>query len=37
MVRLGKYGITPEEAVRVWKRYGAYAEECIRQDPFLPL
>ncbi len=34
MVRLGKYGITPEEAVRVWKRYGAHAEECIRQDPF---
>lgn len=34
MVRLGKYGITPEEAVRVWKRYGAYAEECIRKDPF---
>lgn len=34
MVRLGKYGITPEEAVRVWKRYGAYAEDCIRKDPF---
>ena len=34
MVRLGKYGITPEEAVRVWKRYGAHAEECIQQDPF---
>lgn len=34
MVRLGKYGITPEETVRIWKRYGAYAEDCIRQDPF---
>lgn len=34
MVRLGKYGITPEEAVRVWRRYGAHSEDCIRQDPF---
>ena len=34
MARLGKYGITPEESVRIWKRYGAHAEECIRQDPF---
>ena len=34
MARLGKYGITPEESVRIWKRYGAHAEECIRQNPF---
>lgn len=34
VVFLSKYGITPEEAVRVWKMYGAQAPEMIQQDPY---
>ena len=35
MVYLSRFGITPEEAVRVWKQYGASAAELIQTDPFL--
>lgn len=34
MLYLGKFGITPEEAVRVWKLYGAESAELIRRDPY---
>jgi exodeoxyribonuclease V alpha subunit len=34
MVYLGSYGIRPEEAVRVWKRYGQESVERIQQDPY---
>lgn len=34
MIKLSAYGITPEEAVRVWKALGPEAEEQIRQDPY---
>ena len=34
MVQLGGYGITPEEAVRVWKRYGAQAGDRGREGPY---
>ena len=34
MVQLGGYGITPEEAVRVWKRYGAQSVDRVREDPY---
>jgi exodeoxyribonuclease V alpha subunit len=34
MLRLAGYGITPEEAVRVWKTFGAQAEEMLKQDPY---
>ncbi|HIR56474.1 MAG TPA: ATP-dependent RecD-like DNA helicase [Candidatus Gallacutalibacter pullicola] len=31
---LGRFGITPEEALRVWKLYGAQASEQIQRDPY---
>jgi exodeoxyribonuclease V alpha subunit len=34
MLRLANYGITPEEAVRVWKTFGPQAEEMVKQDPY---
>ena len=34
MLRLSGYGITPEEAVRVWKTFGAQAEEMMKEDPY---
>ncbi len=34
MVYLGKFGVTPEEAVRVWKQYGAQAAELVQEDPY---
>ena len=34
MVYLGKYGITPEEAIRIWKVFGSTASEQIQEDPF---
>jgi exodeoxyribonuclease V alpha subunit len=34
MVQLGKYGISPEEAVRVWKYYGAQSIDRIRENPY---
>ena len=35
MVSLAEYGITPEEAVRVWKLWGNAACDFIREDPYL--
>ena len=35
MLYLGGFGITPEEALRVWKQYGPSSAELIRTDPFL--
>ncbi|MCI1956398.1 MAG: ATP-dependent RecD-like DNA helicase [Oscillospiraceae bacterium] len=34
MVKLSGFGITPEEAVRVWKAFGPQAEEQVKQDPY---
>ena len=34
MMKLSGFGITPEEAVRVWKAFGPQAEEQIRQNPY---
>lgn len=34
MVSLGAYGITPEEAVRIWKLWGSQAVERIHEDPY---
>lgn len=34
MVQLGGYGISPEEAVRVWKSYGAQSIDRIRENPY---
>lgn len=34
MVQLGGYGISPAEAVRVWKFYGAQSIDCVRENPY---
>lgn len=34
MVQLGGYGISPEEAVRVWKYYGAQSIDRVRENPY---
>jgi exodeoxyribonuclease V alpha subunit len=34
MLRLSGLGITPEEAVRVWKAFGAQADEIVKEDPY---
>lgn len=34
MITLGTYGISPEEAVRIWKVWGAQAVEQIQKDPY---
>lgn len=34
MMSLSKYGITPEEAIRIWKLYGGQAVEMVETDPF---
>ncbi|OCN02461.1 helicase [Clostridium sp. W14A] len=34
MVQLGGYGISPEEAVRVWKYYGAQSVDRVRENPY---
>lgn len=34
MVQLGGLGITPEEAVRVWKCYGPQAADRVKEDPY---
>ena len=31
---LGTYGVSPEEAVIVWKKYGEDSISCIQQDPY---
>lgn len=35
MISLGKYGITPDESIKVWKAYGNEAMETINKDPYL--
>ncbi len=35
MVYLGRYGVTPEETVRVWKLWGSHAIELIESDPYI--
>lgn len=34
MLYLSKFGITPEEAVRVWKLYGQQSAERVQEDPY---
>lgn len=34
MLQLGGLGITPEEAVRVWKSFGAQSADRVREDPY---
>lgn len=34
MLKLSGLGITPEEAVRVWKAFGAQAEDRVKEDPY---
>lgn len=34
MMKLGQYGITPQEAVRVWKVFGAETADQIHADPY---
>ncbi len=34
MLRLSTYGLTPEEAVRVWKAFGPQAEDEVKQNPY---
>lgn len=34
MIKLSGFGITPEEAVRVWKTFGPQAEEQVKDDPY---
>lgn len=35
MIYLGKYGITPEEAIKIYKQYGQEATERINENPYL--
>ena len=34
MVSLGRYGISPQEALRIWKRYGNTYAERMQEDPY---
>jgi len=34
MLYLGSFGISPEEAVRVWKLFGAQSAERVQEDPY---
>lgn len=34
MLYLSKFGITPEEAVRIWKIYGPQSADLIQEDPY---
>lgn len=34
MVNLGKYGITPDESIKVWKLYGNDSMDIINKDPY---
>ena len=34
MVRLGSYGISPEEALRIWKQYGPQCTDLIQENPY---
>ena len=34
MLYLGSFGITPEEAVRVWKLFGAQSADRVQEDPY---
>lgn len=35
LIYLEKYGITPEEAVRIWKHLGIQAEKLIEENPYI--
>ncbi len=34
MLALGGYGITPEESLRLWKRYGSGCKERVEENPY---
>lgn len=34
MAFLGSFGVRPEDAVKVWKEYGADSVACIQEDPY---
>ena len=34
MLSLSQYGISPEEAVRIWKQFGPQAVECVQENPY---
>ena len=34
MAFLGSFGVRPEDAVKVWKAYGADSVACIQEDPY---
>jgi len=34
MAYLGAYGVRPEEAVLVWKRFGQESVACVQEDPY---
>ena len=34
MVRLGSYGISPEEALRIWKQFGPQCTDLIQENPY---
>lgn len=34
MLSLGQYGISPEEAVRIWKQFGPQAVERVQENPY---
>ncbi len=34
MAFLGSFGVRPEDAVKVWKQYGADSVACIQEDPY---
>lgn len=34
MAFLGTFGVRPEDAVKVWKEYGADSVACIQEDPY---
>lgn len=34
MLTLGSYGITPEESLRLWKRYGPQCTDLLRENPY---
>ena len=36
MLTFSQYGLTPNEALRCWKRFGSSTVEKIRENPYLP-
>lgn len=35
MMFLGQYGITPNETLRVWKKWGSFANDKIKENPYI--